>query len=201
MAKQKKINFEPIHDTSSEPWQILRKIREASHPHLAEATFVLAWRKALKCDKDGILMLGKAKKMGDLDREVADYDLLILLNKEHWLIFDREQREALIDHELCHFQVCTNKDGSVKCDEKDRICYRIRKHDVEEFHEVVERHGVYKRDLEIFAEKIKRSKATPLFPPEAFGEEPATTNGEAHETPAGRKKTSARPRSPRKAKA
>lgn len=197
MAKQKKIPWQLICDQREEPWEILRKYVDEHHPHLKDATFAMAWRSALKADKDGIIMLGKAKKASDLDRDLAAYDLLIILNREHWEIFDRAQREALIDHELCHLRVAKDKEGELRTDERGRPVYRMRKHDVEEFTEVIDRHGVYKNDLERFAESIIQSKKTPLFPPEVFDsleEQPA--NGEAKDA----RPASARPRSRRRTK-
>ena len=48
-------------------------------------------------------------------------------------------------------------------DTKQRPVWRVRGHDVEEFEEIVARHGVWKRDLERFAEAIAKRKKSPLF--------------------------------------
>ena len=61
---------------------------------------------------------------------------------------------ALIDHEMCHAAPVVNKEGKHKKDERDRYVWRMRDHDIEEFHEIVKRHGIWKRDLEIFAEAL-----------------------------------------------
>ena len=163
MSKRKKINFELIEDTESEPYQILAAIR-VFHDDIREASIALAWRKELKPDKDGHLVLGKCVKVSDLYREFAAYDFVIVLNREVWQDsdFTDEQRHALMDHELCHAAGATDDDGA-QYDERGRRVFRVRKHDIEEFRSIVERHGCYKRDLEMFAESLLKKRKTPLL--------------------------------------
>jgi hypothetical protein len=197
MAKQKKVPYDIIADQREEPWEILREQVKDHRPDMEHCQFAMAWRKNLKADKDDVIVLGGTKIFSDLDRELGQPDVLIVLNKEHYAIFDRFQRAALIDHFLQRAALVKNKDGSIKTTEKGQICYRKRKPDVVEFNDVIERHGCYLRSLEIFAEKTRGIKATPLFPPEVMDppdEGPA--NGEAtHE-----RHGSAKPRSPRSRK-
>lgn len=125
----------------------------------------VAWRKALKPDKDGHLVLGKCVKVSDLQKELAAWDFVIVLNREIWcdVLFTREKKLALIDHELCHAALAEDKDGDPRYDERGRRVFRVRKHDIEEFHAVVSRHGTYKRDLEDFAENLLHKHSAPLF--------------------------------------
>jgi hypothetical protein len=166
----KRVNYELI-ARATEPamYELLNMLVENVHDHLTNARIALAWRKALKPDADGKLILGRAKKASDLDREIAPYDFVIILNKEFWTDArtKEEQRTALMDHELSHCEVELDDNGEPKVDEKDRICYRIRKHDIEEFRGVVERNGIYKRDLELFAKTLRgRIPQADLFEPE-----------------------------------
>ncbi len=43
------------------------------------------------------------------------------------------------------------EEGQPLHDDNDCIVYRLRKHDLEEFRAVVDRHGFYKSDIEEFA--------------------------------------------------
>ena len=54
-------------------------------------------------------------------------------------------------------------------DERDRIVYRIRKHDLEEFECIAARYGLWKRDLERFAKAIAigRQQRLPIEAPES----------------------------------
>ncbi len=163
MKKPKKINFELIDDLESEPYKILQQMRK-HHRDIGEAAIALAWNKRLKPDKDGHLVLGKCVKVSDLQKEFAAYDFIILLNQETWndSEFTEEKKRALIDHELCHAAPFEDEEG-VRYDERNRAVFRVRKHDIEEFRCIVERHGCYKRDLEAFAESLLKRRRTPLL--------------------------------------
>lgn len=163
MIKQKAINFEVIEDIASEPYNILAQMRKF-HRDIDQASIALAWRKNLKPDKDGHLILGKCVKVSDLQKEFAAYDFIILLNREVWkdAEFTDDKKRALVDHELCHAAAAHDEDGA-RYDERGRRVFRCRKHDIEEFHAIVQRHGCYKRDLELFAEALLKKRKTPLF--------------------------------------
>lgn len=168
-SKPKRIPFElipPFEDgrqVKSEPFRILDDLLPKFHFHLVEARIALAWRLAWKPDRDGRLTLGQCRKASDLDRELRDYDFVILLNKEAWQRLKTEQRRALVDHELCHAQVQLGDDGEPKKDERGRIVYRVRGHDLEEFRDIVGRHGCYKDDIRAFVEQALRQEQPGLF--------------------------------------
>ncbi len=171
--KPKSINYVLIDPGKAsnppEPWKYLRECVAAWHPHLAEAKFALAWQRGMKADRDDLLTLGKCRKASDLNRELVDYDFVILLNETAWAELFPDQRKALVDHELTHAQVVIDDEtGEVKVDDRGRPVWRIRRHDIEEFREIIERHGLYKSDLEAFVKAALAQKKTPLFPPEGI---------------------------------
>lgn len=165
MGKPRKVNFEIIPEDvdgkTPEPYQILWEVRNAHHQNLEGAEVALAWRKALKPDPEGHLVLGRCQRTSDLQREFSPYDYIILLNQEVWNEeeFTRDKKLALVDHELCHAEISTDQEGEVRIDERGRKVWRTKKHDIEEFYAIVQRHGCYKRDLEIFAEELLKRKA------------------------------------------
>ena len=141
-------------------YRLLRELVTAHHPELLGAQIALAWCTSWKPDVDGIVTLGKCKKASDLDRELAAYDFIVLLREAFWtdpLVTDT-QRRALLDHELCHASVKLDEHGEPVEDERGRVVYRIRKHDLEEFTAIVERYGMYTRDLETFATALDRAR-------------------------------------------
>ena len=94
----------------------------------------VTWGKASKVD---------AKWQPLLKREL---DFIIWLAYDVWrTVLDHKQRVALLDHELCH---CTMEDGEPK----------MRAHDIEEFSEIVERHGLWRNDLEQMYEAMQQSR-------------------------------------------
>jgi len=140
----------------------LRDLIAAHHGELLDARIALAWCTSWKLDVDGHQVLGRCRRATDLDRELHAWDFVILLNREWW---EHEQctplqRDALLDHELCH---ATTRDdphtGEPQRDARGRICYRLRKHDLEEFIAIAQRWGVWKRDLELFARGLAMAAA------------------------------------------
>jgi hypothetical protein len=146
-----------------EPHDLLEELVGQFYPHLAEARIVLLWRWGLKPDKDGRLVLGRCKKASDLDHALAEYDFAIMLNHGAWAALNDRQRRALVDHELMHAAVSYDKNGDVERDEDGRPKWRIRKHDLEEFRDIVERHGCYKGDIEDFVRAAAGNRAPSLF--------------------------------------
>lgn len=174
MPKLKAINFELIdRNEEKEPYAVLEKMRRY-HEELAEANIALAWRENLKSDKDGHLILGKCVKASDLQRELVEYDFVILLNREVWedSAFGMSKKCALMDHELCHAAMARDEKEIPKRDVRGRQVWRVRKHDIEEFQDIVTRHGCYKADLERFAEALLKKRRTPLLnvPDETTGD-------------------------------
>lgn len=133
------------------------------HDELSEAAVGLAWRLRTKADVDGRIVLGKCKNISDFEKEYIPYDFVIILNDQYWANFNDKQRLALMDHELHHAAPKLNDECEHEEDERGRKLWRTRKHDIEEFRAVIERHGCYKSDLEAFAEAIRKKQETPLF--------------------------------------
>lgn len=48
--------------------------------------------------------------------------------------------------------------GAPAIDERGRVTYRIRKHDLEEFSTIAERYGCWKRDIEAFAKSLAKAR-------------------------------------------
>src|SRR5438105_3913729 len=161
-SKPKKVSYRLITNGTDEGramYRLLRELVTAHHPDLLGAQIALAWCTSWKPDVDGIVTLGKCKKASDLDRELAVYDFIILLRESFWtdpLVTD-VQRRALLDHELCHAAVKLDDHGEPVEDERGRVVYRVRKHDLEEFTAIVERYGMYKKDLEAFVRALERA--------------------------------------------
>lgn len=166
MPKPKKLSYRIIkEDEEPELHDLLNQLIAKYHEHLSDAKIALAWCFSWKPDVDGILTLGKCKKASDLDRQLHDYDFVILLNYAAWTLtpFSPLQKSALLDHELCHADVALDKEGKQRYTADGRTVYRIKKHDLEEFQCIVERHGCWKKHIEEFAKAALKKSRTPLF--------------------------------------
>lgn len=146
-------------------YAMMDQLIAAHHDHLAEAHIALAWNLNWSADPDGRLILGKCKKIADLDRQLHGYDFVILLNNEAWTHpdFSTEMKLALMDHELCHAQVKRDDIDDPVMDERGKIVYRIKKHSLEEFREIVHRYGLWKDDIRAFVATAIRASHEPLM--------------------------------------
>lgn len=161
----------------TQPYTILDEMIAGPHNHLKDTKIAIAWRLGWRPDADNHLTLGKLRKRGDLDRELDKFDFIVLLNKEAWETLNEAQRKALIDHELCHGQISYDSDGEPKQDDRGRLVCRVKKHDLEEFQAVVDRHGCWTSNLSALAQAAINDQTRPLL---KEGETPAaSTNGNA----------------------
>lgn len=159
----KRLSYELIRDEPGsigrQAYTMMRELVTRWRPDLQEARIALAWCTSWKPDPDGRVTIGKCKKASELDRELMEFDFIILLSKAFWLDLEvtDDQRRALLDHELMHAAVKVGENGEPEEDAKGRIVYRIRKHDIEEFADTVKRHGIYRGDLDTFAAALRQA--------------------------------------------
>jgi hypothetical protein len=136
-------------EASTEVISIAQQIIKKYHDDLAKASIGFLFREDAQVSGDK-LVLGKASKVPDRLKPFLDYDFLIWLSQEDYVKFDNKQREALIDHELCH---CTMNEEDMP---------KMRHHDIEEFGCIVERYGLWKSDLITFAHSMTQAPEVQL---------------------------------------
>lgn len=119
---------------------------EKYHQHLALVRIEYIFNDQVLKEK-GKEMLGRAKKKSGLDAYLAGNDtaeepqpfFVIEISKPAWDLLNQKQKRALVDHELCHCLWDVEKG------------IYMRTHDVEEFSEIIKRHGLWQPDVELFA--------------------------------------------------
>lgn len=152
LSKYELISLET--ETGKDIFKIIRELTNEHHEELRQATILPAWMIGNKHDRDVRLVLGRMKKATELEREAHGADAFLLINQEAWPRFDDRQKRALIDHELEHLTVSLNPNTlEPNLDGHGKIRYRMRKHDVEEFQAIINRHGCWKDHLRKFAEQ------------------------------------------------
>lgn len=176
-SKPRRVSYELIdrNGVLGAPMYLLLRTLVVEHHHeLRDARIALAWCTSWKPDVDGRVTLGKCRKASDLDRELVALDFVILLSRAFWMHPDvaQLQRTALLDHELTHASVKYDDTGEPARDERDRIIYRVRKHDLEEFADIARRYGCWKKDLEDFAAALKREPVGAFIPCAACQDSP-----------------------------
>lgn len=163
--KRKRVTVKLIHrevgGKVTEPYKIMESIVKTERADLKRARIGMAWRSGWRPDPHGVLKLGQCKKRGDLERELAEYDFIILLNEESFQHLKSEEKRRLIFHELMHAEIVTEA-GEDKLDDRGRLVCRVRKHDVEDFREVVKQFG-WQEDLSQIAQQRNADASRPLL--------------------------------------
>lgn len=138
--------------------EIAEKLIKEHHPDIAEfrMEFVFVDKTPNKGGKE---VWGTMRKVSALpaylaadDKDQADgYTepfFVMVISKPIWENLPDDKKVALVDHELCHAGVKTDKDGNPKP--------HIIPHDLEEFTAIVKRHGLWRDDVKEFLEVAKK---------------------------------------------
>lgn len=143
---------------------MLDELIHEHHDHLRDARIALAWNLTWQPDADGRVTLATCMRANDLARELAPFDFVVLLRRATWKDerFSDEHRRAVMDHALCYAARATDKAGDDAVDERGRAVWRTRKPDIVEFSEVIERHGIYSRDVERIADALRKQGVGPF---------------------------------------
>ena len=140
---------------TSAPYFVLDQLIENHHPDLGLARFAIAWRLSeVREDADGLMEFGRVKRGADLDRALAPYDFVFIIAHEVWnrAAMNEARQEAILDWLCCHCMPVM-KDGEQVVDEKERLCWRLRK-PLKVFAENVGRYGLW--NAEKVDEAVKR---------------------------------------------
>ena len=115
--------------------EIASRILPSAHPHLATARILYIFRD--KAAKEGNKPLaGEVSKVSGVNEYLLKADFLMVIAQDLWNEMDGNRRDALVDHLLTY---CYGEE-----DEKDPgapMKWRIRRPDVKEFTEVLNRRG------------------------------------------------------------
>lgn len=137
--------------------EIVEQLLHEHHDHLNrhDIKIVSVFREPVT-RAHGRIVLGKARKVGGLNAHLvglvrkdaldgpADF-FVVEVAHQPWQHLTNRQKLALVDHELCHFDVEIPEHP-----DNDRKLI-VRGHDLEEFTDVVKRHGLWRPEVEHFA--------------------------------------------------
>lgn len=92
---------------------------------------------------NGYPCLGIARILGSKDRVMGRGDGEIVIDGDRWPNLSSEKQDALLDHELEHFQLKFDKYGGVVFDDSHRPKLKVKKHDHQFgwFDSIARRHG------------------------------------------------------------
>ena len=129
----------------------------------AHARIALAWHSGWHPDTDGNMKFAETRKLPEMMQRLTGLDFLIVLNADFWGEFSAEQRDYILDRELAHVAPRVDDEGEQVRYEDGLRAWRVRRHDVEDFADVVERQGFQHPRLVEFARAVLRARETPLF--------------------------------------
>lgn len=133
--------------------ELVESVMKRYHPHLEDARIGVLFRDEAPKSGNGVTY-GQAKRVKDDDKAAGlEYDFIIWFAEDQWELMTEAQREALVDHELCHCDL-VEKDGKLQP--------KMRDHDITEFNCIIERHGLWWPGAEVTRQAI-RSHTMPLF--------------------------------------
>lgn len=115
--------------------ELVGRLAEQHHRRLDGAKIAVVMKeKAGK--KNGKTVLATAMKPPDKMQPLlkSKYHFVIVIAEDEWQKATPEKKAALVDHELCHCEI--DADGEPG----------IRGHDLEEFAEIITRHGFWRQD-------------------------------------------------------
>ena len=136
---------------------VAKKLIATAHRRLNDVRIDYYFRSDTPVSK-GKYLTAITKKVTTLTSEMANNNgepfFCIVVAEPAWKLISEKQREAVIDHELCHCEVKTIE-GEIKL--------KLLPHDLQEFNAVVRRHGAYDEDLQKFLQAAHESTLPTLF--------------------------------------
>lgn len=144
---------------------------ERIHPGLNVLKIVFLFRDKAS-HAQGRIVPARTRRCEDRDRQLHGADFIIEVAREVWDQTDQRFREAILDHELTSFGAVCDEEGVAQKSEDGRVKTFSRKPDIQEFTEVMERHGAYHVELRAFLTKLEEREEEKV---ESQDTEPAET--------------------------
>lgn len=119
-------------------------------------------------------------------RAAGREDCEITIDADKWKRSTNDEREALIDHELMHFEIAIDDEGNIKSDDMGRPKIKTRHHDHDFgwFNSIAKRHGDASYEVKqakAFADKEGQTYFGWHRPPTSGSEQGPTPTVDAHE--------------------
>jgi hypothetical protein len=155
------VTLHPDHDPREIAAELVATDPDHAHLRLGSVNILFLFRRDPKFTQDKI-ELGSLSlpvfqgKTGALAKWLmirsfgALPDFVMILDQTFWDQAPREQKVALVDHELTHAIVARNKNGEERFGDDGRPVWAIKPHDLEEFDRIVAKHGAWTPDISSF---------------------------------------------------
>lgn len=103
---------------------------------------------------NGYACLAVARILGTKDRVMGRGDCEIVIDADRWPHLSKPEQDAVLDHELTHFEIAKDKYGAPKLDDIHRPKLKLQKHDHQFgwFDSIARRHGLAAPEVRQFQE-------------------------------------------------
>jgi len=170
-------------DATSELYPMVGRLVERYHSHLSEARITL-YANDKNRNKANKIIIAEASKASAKMKASTNADFTLTVYMTPWSDLTMSQKKACLDHELCHcgvhyepvkeavgsgrggrqrFKVVRDEYGriqytnEIKRNENGEPKWRLLPHDLEEFRDIVARHGIWDEDIQAFKEVLDRN--------------------------------------------
>jgi len=141
---------------------VARTIIREHHPHLQNARLDYLFS-VKEIHSKGKEVWGTMRKVsslaaflaGETDGDGPGAFFCMVISQPVWRALDQARREALVDHELSHAWIEEKEDGS--------LSLQLLHHDLEEFMGVVLRRGLWRNEVEQFADVVAQAQQRSLY--------------------------------------
>ena len=137
-----------------------REIMDKYHSGLKVLSVRFILREKAQHTRDKIVP-AKTYRCSDRDKNCHGHDFIIEVAKDVWDAADERFRTAIVDHQLASIGVYYDEEGEPMRLPNERIKTFVRPPDIQEYHEVMERHGAYHVDLRKFLSVLEEKEKKP----------------------------------------
>ena len=110
--------------------------------------------------KNGVPCAAMVRVISPFNRHTDNYDVKIILNGDFWRDLTKEEKIAVIDHELSHIRMIRDREGEpVMIDENsDKVKLGTVKDDIQMwgFNDIIVRHGKNSQELQVLQSLVNR---------------------------------------------
>lgn len=133
-------------------------ILDKFHPNLKLIKIAFLFREEASITGDRVIA-GMAVKVDDRNWSLHKVDAIVEIARDVWEDANEQFRAALIDHELSHIGIRFDENATPVMDEAtNRVKVFMRPHSIEEFDDVLARHGAYHKALRSFLDAFAKRK-------------------------------------------
>lgn len=114
------------------------------HSHLQQARIGFVYQDTASTRKGRQILASVRLINAHLQAAGLPFDYLVTVAKDEWNQSDHERRVTILDHEFCHCAF-----------DREKWVWTTRDHDIQEFREIVARHGLWTRDLRYLGQVLQ----------------------------------------------